>query len=126
MPIENSHLRLVQGPPAAAVVREDALEAALRAVAHLDVAQLEQLRAHVSDLLDALRPPAPSAPAVPPLPEPGLPRGSRGGGVIEWKRIRRGDKLFGPYPYWRVHAGKHHRSLYLKALAQAARAAPSG
>jgi hypothetical protein len=53
----------------------------------------------------------------------GLPQGPRGGGSIEWKRIRHGDKVYGPYPYLRLRIGGRQRSIYLKALAHATRAA---
>jgi hypothetical protein len=52
----------------------------------------------------------------------GLPQGPRGGGSIEWKRIRHGDKVYGPYPYLRLRIGGRQRSIYLKALAHATRA----
>ena len=102
------------------------LETALVAATELDREQLEQLRDQVAALLAALPPP----PA--PEPEPraerspflaGLPQGRRGGGAIEWKWFRRGQHVCGPYPYLRVHVGGKHRSIYLKALAHAARAA---
>lgn len=47
--------------------------------------------------------------------------GSRGGGGIEWKLIRQGDKVYGPYPYWRFNIGKSRRSIYLKQLARSSR-----
>ncbi|MEA2959682.1 MAG: hypothetical protein QOJ58_5683 [Alphaproteobacteria bacterium] len=103
----------------------DPLETALVAATELDYAQLEQLRDQVAALLAASAPPAP-APMVkseqerPPLLR-GLPEGPRGGGSIEWKRIRHGDKVYGPYPYLRLRIGGRQRSIYLKALAQATR-----
>src|SRR5919199_3592815 len=105
----------------------DPLETALVAATELDRDQLEQLRDQVAALLAALPPPAP-APSVdmkaerPPFLA-GLPEGPRGGGWIEWKRIRQGDKTFGPYPYLRVRLGGRQRSIYLKALAHATREA---
>jgi hypothetical protein len=102
------------------------LETALVAATELDREQLEQLRDQVAALLAASLPPA-AAPVVKskrkraPFLE-GFPEGPRGGGSIEWKTIRRGDKLRGPYPYLRVRVGGRQRSIYLKALAQATRA----
>jgi hypothetical protein len=102
----------------------DALETALVAATELDRDQLEQLREHVRALLAALPPP----PAL--VVEPargrspflaGLPQGPRGGGSIEWKRVRQGQKVYGPYPYLRVRLGGRQRSIYLRALAQATR-----
>jgi hypothetical protein len=107
------------------------LETALVAATELDREQLEQLRDQVAALLAALPPPAP-APVVEPKAERspylvGLPEGPRGGGSIEWKRIRHGDKVYGPYPYLRVRLDGRQRSIYLSALAQATReAATSG
>jgi hypothetical protein len=103
----------------------DPLETALVAATELDRAQLEQLRDQVAALLAASCPPAP-APAVKSKPERppflgGLPEGPRGGGSIEWKRIRHGDKVYGPYPYLRLRIGGRQRSIYLKALAHATR-----
>ena len=102
------------------------LETALVAATELDREQLEQLRDQVAALLAALPPPA--APISEPKPErtpflAGLPEGVRGGGWIEWKWIGRGQRRFGPYPYLRVWVQSRHRSLYLKALAHATRAA---
>ena len=104
----------------------DPLETALVAAADLDRAQLEQLRAHVTALLDALPPPEPltSRPASSrqrSAPPPGVVCGPAGGGYIEWKRIPHGAKVYGPYPYWRVRLGGRQRSIYLRGLAQAAR-----
>jgi len=105
----------------------DALGTALVAATELDREQLEQLRDQVVALLAAMPPPA-SAPAPKakaersPLLE-GLPEGPRGGGWIEWKTIRQGDKNYGPYPYLRVRLGGRKRSIYLKALAHATHAA---
>ena len=104
----------------------DPLETALVAATELDRAQLEQLRDQVAVLLAAL--PPPPAPDVAAKPErspllTGLPEGRRGGGSIEWKRFRRGARVFGPYPSLRVRVGGRHRSIYLKALAHATRAA---
>jgi hypothetical protein len=106
----------------------DPLETALVAATELDREQLEQLRDQVAALLAASAPPAP-APVVkskseqerPPFLR-GLPEGPRGGGSIEWKRIRHGDKVYGPYPYLRLRIGGRQRSIYLKALAHATRA----
>ena len=101
------------------------LETALVAATELDREQLEQLRDQVAALLAALPPPAP-APVVKAKPArspflAGLPQGPRGGGSIEWKRVRQGDKTYGPYPYLRVRVGGRQRSIYLRALAQATR-----
>src|SRR5216683_1240261 len=76
-------------------------------------------------LLAASPPPAP-VPVVKSKPERppflgGLPEEPRGGGSIEWKRIRHGDKMYGPYPYLRLRIGGRQRSIYLKALAHATR-----
>ena len=103
----------------------DPLETALVAATELDREQLEQLRDQVAALLAASCPPTPapvvkSKPKRPPVLG-GLPQGPRGGGSIEWKRIRHGDKVYGPYPYLRVRLGGRQRSIYLKALAQATR-----
>ena len=108
----------------------DALETALVAATELDRDQLEQLQEHVRALLAAL--PPPPAMVVEPARErspflAGLPQGPRGGDSIEWKRVRQGLKLYGPYPYLRVRVGGRQRSIYLRALAQATReAARSG
>ena len=108
----------------------DALETALVAATELDRDQLEQLQEHVRALLVAL--PPPPAVVVEPVRErspflAGLPQGPRGGGSIEWKRVRQGQKVYGPYPYLRVRLGGRQRSIYLRALAQATReAARSG
>jgi hypothetical protein len=113
--------RLIRFPMA------DPLETALVAATELDREQLEQLRDQVAALLAALPPPAP-APVVQPKPErspylAGLPQGPRGGGAIEWKWHRQGNHRYGPYPYLRLRLGGRQRSIYLKALAQATRAA---
>jgi Glycosyl transferase family 2 len=50
-----------------------------------------------------------------------LPQGRRGGGFIEWKRIRHGAKVYGPCPYLRLRLDGRQRSIYLRALAQATR-----
>ena len=103
------------------------LETALVAATELDREQLEQLRDQVAALLEALPPPVP-APAAEAKPErspylAGLPEGPRGGGAIEWKWHRQGNHRYGPYPYLRLRLGGRQRSIYLKALAQATRAA---
>jgi hypothetical protein len=104
----------------------DPLETALVAATELDYEQLEQLRDQVAVLLAASRSPAPAAVAKSERERPlflrGLPEGPRGGGSIEWKRIRHGDKVYGPYPYLRLRIGGRQRSIYLKALAHATRA----
>ena len=99
------------------------LETALVAATELDREQLEQLRDQVAALLAALPPPAP---VTEPKPErspfqAGLPQGPRGGGWIEWRRIRQGQKVYGPYSYLRLRLGGRQRSIYLRALAQATR-----
>ena len=86
----------------------DALETALVAATELDRDELEQLQEHVRALLAAL--PPPPAIVVKPARErssflAGLPQGPRGGGSVEWKRVRQGQKLYGPYPYLRVRLG---------------------
>jgi hypothetical protein len=100
------------------------LETALVAATELDREQLEQLRDHVAALLAAV--PPPPAPSSEPRPErspwlAGLPQGPRGGGSIEWKWIRHGAKVYGPYPYLRLRLAGRQRSIYLRALAQATR-----
>jgi hypothetical protein len=105
----------------------DPLEAVLARLAELDRAQLEQVREHLSALLEALAPAEPPAPPARPTRErpdlpPGVPRGPLGGGYIEWKRIPHGTKMYGPYPYLRLRIGGRQRSIYLKGVAQAARA----
>src|ERR1700730_12510496 len=96
----------------------DPLETALVAATELDREQLEQLRDQVAALLAASASPA-AAPMVkseqerPPYLR-GLPEGPHGGGSIEWKRIRQGDKVYGPYPYLRFRSGGRQRSIYLK------------
>ena len=108
----------------------DALQTALVAATELDRDEREQLQARVQALLTAL--PPPPALVVEPTRErspslAGLPQGPRGGGSIEWKRVRQGPKVYGPYPYLRVRLGGRQRSIYLRALAQATReAARSG
>jgi len=104
----------------------DPLETALVAATELDREELEQLRDQVAALLAASCPPTParavkSKPERPPVLG-GLPQGPHGGGSIEWKRIRHGDKIYGPYPYLRLRIDGRQRSIYLKALAQATRA----
>ncbi len=102
------------------------LETALVAATELDRDELEQLQEHVSALLAAL-PPPPAIVVEPPRERSpflaGLPQGPRGGGSIEWKRIRQGPKVYGPYPYLRVRLGGRQRSIYLRALAHATREA---
>ena len=105
----------------------DALGTALVATTELDRDHLEHLQEQVRALLAALPPPPPAA-VVEPARErspflAGLPQGPRGGGSIEWKRVRQGQKLYGPYPYLRVRLGGRQRSIYLRALAQATREA---
>ena len=102
------------------------LETALVAATELDRDQLEQLRDQVAALLAASSPPR-SASVAKPQGErsallANLPVGPRGGGCIEWKKIRQGNHVYGPYPYLRVELGGRRRSIYLKALAQATRA----
>jgi hypothetical protein len=104
------------------------LETALVAATELDRAQLEQLRDQVAALLEALPPPPAPAPAGKARPDrspylAGLPEGPRGGGAIEWKWHRQGNHRYGPYPYLRLRLGGRQRSIYLRALAQATRAA---
>ena len=102
----------------------DALETALVAATELDRDPLEQLQEHVMALLAAL-PPRPAVVVEPPRDRApflaGLPQGARGGGTIEWKWIRRGPRVFGPYPYLRVRISGRKRSIYLQGLAQATR-----
>jgi hypothetical protein len=104
----------------------DPLETVLTGLTELDQAQLEQVQEHLTALLAAFAPPnlPPSRPVRerPDLP-PDVPRGPLGGGYIEWKRIPHGTKVYGPYPYLRLRIGGRQRSIYLKGLAQAARAA---
>jgi len=109
----------------------DPLETALVAATELDREQLEQLRDQVAALLAALSPPV-CAPVERVRAKTerspflvGLPEGPRGGGSIEWKRIRHSDKVYGPYPYLRVRLGGRQRSIYLKALAHATRESAS-
>lgn len=102
------------------------LETALVAATELNREELEQLRAQVAVLLAAM--PPPPAPVREPKLErspflAGLPQGPRGGGWIEWKRVRQGDKLYGPYPYLRVRLSGRQCSIYLRALAHATREA---
>src|ERR687883_1925302 len=103
----------------------DALETALVAATELDRDQLEQLQEHVKALL-AARPPPPALVVEPARGRSpflaGLPQGPRGGGSIEWKRVRQGQKVYGPYPYLRLRLGGRQRSIYLRALARATRA----
>jgi hypothetical protein len=103
----------------------DPLETALVAATELDREQLEQLQEQVTALLAALPPPA-AAPAAKAKPERspylvGLPEGPRGGGWIEWRTIRHGDRIYGPYPYYRVRLNGRKWTIYLKALAHATR-----
>jgi hypothetical protein len=104
----------------------DALQTALVAATELDRDELEQLQAHVQALLTALPPPpgleVEAARADAPFLA-GLPQGARGGGFIEWKWQRAGQRVYGPYPYLRVRVGGRQRSIYLRGLAQATRAA---
>ena len=124
---------LVAGPRHTATVRRrvirfpiaDPFETAVVAASELDRDQLEQLRDQVTALVVASLPQH-AAPGVKPRSARApmladLPVGPQGGGCIEWKKIRRGDKVFGPYPYLRVRVGGRQRSIYLKALAQATR-----
>src|SRR5919199_5585415 len=113
--------RLIRFPMA------EPLETALVAATELDREQLEQLGDQVAALLEALPPPIP-APVVEVKKErspylAGLPEGPRGGGAIEWKWHRQGNHRYGPYPYLRLRLGGRQRSIYLRALAQATRAA---
>jgi hypothetical protein len=107
----------------------DPLETALVAATELDREQLEQLQEQVAALLAALPLPA-AAPAAKAKPErspylAGLPEGPRGGGWIEWRTIRQGDKVYGPYPYYRARLNGRKWTIYLKALAHATRASAS-
>jgi hypothetical protein len=102
------------------------LETALVAATELDREQLEQVRDQVAALLAAL--PPPPVPVTEPKPArspflAGLSRGPRGGGFIEWKRVRQGQKVYALYPYLRLRLGGRQRSIYLRALAQATREA---
>ena len=113
--------RLIRFPMA------EPLETALVAATELDREQLEQLRDQVAALLEALPPPVPApVGTAKPGRSPylaGLPEGPRGGGAIEWKWHRQGDHRYGPYPYLRFRLGGRQRSIYLKVLAEATRAA---
>lgn len=105
----------------------DPLEMVLTGLVELDRAQLEQVQEHLTALLEAFAPPSPRMPPSRPVRErldlpPDVPRGPLGGGYIEWKRIPHGTKMYGPYPYLRLRIGGRQRSIYLKGLAQAARA----
>lgn len=111
--------------------RPDPLEVVLAGVAGLDRVQLEQVRDHVAALLDAFAPSRPVTPPARPARErpdlpPEVPRGPLGGGYIEWQRIRHGAQVYGPYPYLRLRIAGRQRSIYLKDLAQAARAHAAG
>ena len=70
----------------------DPLETALVAATELDRDQLEQLRDQVAALLAASSPPRSASVAKPQAEQSAfladLPVGPRGGGCIEWKRIR--------------------------------------
>ena len=118
---------------------ETPLEQVLQQLALLDRAQLKQLQNHLAELLSLLPALPTEVPAQTRLMKE-LPaevaqrhaanqteplRGSRGGGGIEWKLIRQGNKVYGPYPYWRFNVGKSRRSLYLKQLAQEQRQSQS-
>ena len=107
----------------------DALQTALVAATELDRDELEQLQEHVAALLAAL-PPPPAIVLEPTRERPpflvALPLGAQGGGFIEWKWQRQGQKVYGPYPYLRVRVGGRQRSIYLRGLAQAAREAAKG
>ena len=105
----------------------DPLETVLTGLAELDRAQLEQVREQLTTLLDAFVPTSSVPPSTRPVRErpdrpPEVPRGPLGGGYIEWKRIRHGTKVYGPYPYLRLRIGGRQRSIYLQEVAQAARA----
>lgn len=107
----------------------DPLELVLTGMVELDRAQLEQVQEHLTALLAAFAPPSPSPLPSRPVRErpdlpPDVPRGPLGGGYIEWKCIPHGTKVYGPYPYpyLRLRIGGRQRSIYLKGLAQAARA----
>jgi hypothetical protein len=69
------------------------------AATELDRDQLEQVQDQVAALLAAM-PPRPTAATTP-----------------------KSEHRFGPYPYLRVRVNGRHRSISLKALAQATRAA---
>src|SRR5207249_7943226 len=88
--------------------------------------QLEQIRDQVAALLAAASAPRSGSGAKAEGERSALlanlPVGPRGGGCIEWKKIRQGNHVYGPYPYLRVELGGRRRSIYLKALAQATRA----
>ncbi len=79
----------------------DPLETALVATTELDREQLEQLQEQVAALLEALPRPAVAPAAKAKLERSpylvGLPEGPRGGGWIEWRTVRHGDKSYGPY-----------------------------
>ncbi|MBD3887424.1 hypothetical protein IFO70_38355 [Phormidium tenue FACHB-886] len=101
---------------------EAVLLSIMQQVTHLDWQHLTQLHAHLGEMIDQMKPV--------PLPENAPPEivelskenpalcGARGEGYIEWKTIRQGDKVYGPYPYWRfIRNGKRY-SIYLKDLAR--------
>lgn len=102
---------------------EAVLTRIVQQVGQLDLPHLEQLSAHLGDLIEQLKSvplPDPTPPEIVQLAvSDGAPLcGSRGSGYIEWKWIRQGDKVYGPYPYWRFVRNGKRCSIYLKQLAQ--------
>lgn len=101
----------------------------MQQLAHLDWYDLLQLQEHLGEMIEQMQPEtlpenAPEA-IIEVLNDSDEGCSHRDNGYIEWKSIRHGDKVYGPYPYWRfVRDGKHH-SIYLKELAQQTRQSAS-
>lgn len=101
----------------------------MQQVVHLDRCHLTQLYEHLGEMIEQMEPVALPEDAPSEIgelsEEDDVVCSSRGNGYIEWKTIRHGDKVYGPYPYWRfIRDGKRY-SIYLKELAQERRQSAS-
>lgn len=109
---------------------EAVLTRIVQQVVQLDLPHLEQLSVHLGDLIEQLKPVALPDTAPPEIVQSAVSKGaplcgSRGSGYIEWKWIRQGNKVYGPYPYWRFVRNGKRCSIYLKELAQELRQSAS-
>jgi hypothetical protein len=115
--------------PFSAPSSQTVLLSIVQQVVYLDWCHLTQLYEHLGEMIEQMEPVAlpEEAPAeIVELSEDGdAVCSSRGNGYIEWKTIRHGKKVYGPYPYWRfIRDGKRY-SIYLKELAQERRQSTS-
>lgn len=108
---------------------EAVLLSIMQQVTGLDWCHLTQLYEHLGEMIEQMKP----VPLVEDAPdeivemseEGDVVCSSRGNGYIEWKTIRRGNNVYGPYPYWRFMRDGKRCSIYLKELAQELRQSTS-